>query len=76
MKSPHQPTGYSLDLGGDLHASVHPGGSLTLESPAGAADLSPHQVEQLRALLTLASSLISQSRRRRARSEYTSRYGA
>lgn len=75
MKAPHQPSGYTLPLGEDLHASVHPGGGLTIESTEGVADLTPAQVERLRELLVLAGGIIGQARRRRARVAYQGRYG-
>lgn len=76
MRPSYQPAGYTVCLGEDLTASVHPDGALSLEGQAGAADLSPAQVERLRELLALAGGIIALARRKRARSAYTSRYGA
>ena len=68
--TPHNPTGYAVELPCGLLAAVHPGGAMTLEGRDGRIALAAEDVEALVALLAMAAPLRGQARRRRARAEY------
>lgn len=72
--SAHDPAGYAASLPGGLFAAIHPGGALTLAGTDDEIVLQSEDVEALAALLTLASGLRSQARRRRMRAEYSNVY--
>lgn len=78
MKKPATPapvaTGYATPLGDGLTAYAHADGSLSLESPAGALDLSAVATRQLAELLQMSGAQRAAVRRRAMRAAYDERW--